>query len=311
MLRRLSGLSPLRLAGLFTHFSDPVGDPARTMEQLQAFDELVASAGDAVPGHCIQHVASTAALLRHRRFHRAMVRFGLAWAGYGDDELEGSMQDPMAAWGPSGGLGLGGPDSLHAHSAHAHPLHASSLDASRLEPCLTWSSRLVQVREVDAGTPVGYGSRWTARRRSILGLVPVGYGDGLPRALPSVDSGRPAGPSSLTPAAATVAVRGEAPRGHALPRRAFAPIVGVVNMDQITIDLTDAVASGVPVAVGTRVELISPDPRLPNHLPRLAAAAGTIPHELLCRISAHARRSYVVDAAPALLLEEAQVASAG
>jgi len=84
------------------------------------------------------------------------------------------------------------------------------------------------------------------------------------------------------------------------------PVVGVVNMDQITIDLTDlvepagaeaakSVGAGVEasVGVGTRVELISADPSAPNHLPRLAAASGTIPHELLCRVAPRGRRVYL------------------
>jgi alanine racemase len=76
--------------------------------------------------------------------------------------------------------------------------------------------------------------------------------------------------------------------------RRFVPIVGVVNMDQVSIDLTDVVDSTADgLAVGTRVELVSPDRDAPNHLPRVAAAAGTIPHELLCRIGPGVRRTYL------------------
>jgi alanine racemase len=75
-------------------------------------------------------------------------------------------------------------------------------------------------------------------------------------------------------------------------RRAFAPVVGAVNMDQITIDLTDLPEGRT--GVGTTVELISPDAAAPNHVPRLAARAATIPHEVLTRLSPRLRRVYVV-----------------
>src|SRR5690606_1228927 len=76
----------------------------------------------------------------------------------------------------------------------------------------------------------------------------------------------------------------------------YAPVVGAVNMDQITIDLTDiaqqAARCGQTVGVGTVVELITADAEAPNHLPRLAKLAGTHPHELLCRLNSRIKRSY-------------------
>ncbi len=66
-------------------------------------------------------------------------------------------------------------------------------------------------------------------------------------------------------------------------------------MDQITIDLTDLDPPGGAGSrrwTGVLVELISPDPAAPNHLPALAAAAGTIPHEIMCRLSPRIPRIY-------------------
>ena len=63
-------------------------------------------------------------------------------------------------------------------------------------------------------------------------------------------------------------------------------------MDQITIDLTDQVRGKFKIGPGTPVELIGTDPEAPNHLPTLAATAGTIPHELLARLSPRIKRIY-------------------
>jgi len=144
----------------------------------------------------------------------------------------------------------------------------------------------VQVKRVPVGTSVGYGSRWTAKRPSLIGLVPVGYADGFPVYRPPVGADADA-------QSQRIAVLRETPRGI---EREYVPVVGTVNMDQITIDLTDVELLGQPNdGVGMTVELVSPDASAPNHLPRLASRSGMIPHEMLCRIHPRIPRMYVVD----------------
>lgn len=268
LLRRVAATRWLRLAGIFTHFSNARTDPARTAAQLAAFDAVLDEPGVTIPSDCVRHVASTYSLLRHPRFHRSMVRFGLAWAGYGAEDLARGCdgEAPGAAEASAAGTSSGG---------------EIIAGAERLEPSVTWASRLVQIKTVEAGTSVGYGSLWTAPRRSVLGLVPVGYADGYPL----IRTPRQAG-AQASPLVAVVA----GPPGA--EQRFFVPVVGAINMDQITLDLTDAVASDA-LAVGTRVELITADTTAPNHLPRVAAAAGTIPHEMLCRLNPSIRRAYL------------------
>lgn len=143
-------------------------------------------------------------------------------------------------------------------------------EASRLTPVVRWISQIVHVKQVAPGTPVGYGSTWRAPRATRLGLVPVGYADGYPLALSN-----------------------NAHVGLPLESgiRAYVPVVGRVSMDQITVDLTD-VPEG-QAGIGTRVEVIGSDRSAPNHLPTLAKRAGTIGHELLCRLSPRLTRQYV------------------
>jgi alanine racemase len=78
----------------------------------------------------------------------------------------------------------------------------------------------------------------------------------------------------------------------------FAPVVGRVSMDQITVDVTDLPPSfvqpgraGLELA-GAEVEIVGVDPGAPNHLPALASAGGTIAHELLCRMGPRLERVY-------------------
>lgn len=147
-------------------------------------------------------------------------------------------------------------------------------EADALRPAVRWVSRIVHATKIDTGAPVGYGSTWRAMRPTRLGLAPVGYADGYPLALGN-----------------TGVVGLETGAG----RRFYAPVVGAVSMDQITVDLTDAPPG---VGVGSPVEIIGTDRAAPTHLPRVAAAAGTISHELLCGLSSRVARAYVEGAPP-------------
>ena len=140
----------LRIAGVFTHFSDSAIDHAQTHAQMDAFEALLAQCGGAIPAEAMIHAANSHALPRGARFHGAMVRVGLAWTGLAD--LAGDSE--------------AGPN---------------------LESVVTWDSMIVHSKEIPAGNAVGYGSRWRASRPTRVGIVPVGYFDGYP--MGGVESG--------------------------------------------------------------------------------------------------------------------------
>ena len=150
-----------------------------------------------------------------------------------------------------------------------------------LRPVVRWSSRVVQVKEVPAGTPVGYGARWTAPRDSTIALVPVGYADGYP----VLRDARPG---------AEQWVRLHGPDGATFE----VPVVGAVNMDQITLDVTGIVAGDQHRWIGCEAELISRDPSSKAHLFRLAEASGMIPHEALTRLNPRIARTVSSAATP-------------
>src|SRR5207248_11004824 len=130
-----------------------------------------------------------------------------------------------------------------------------------LEPALSWTSHLAQVRQLRAGESTGYGRRFVAERPTWIGIVPVGYGDGFPRSLSGT----------------SVRVGGE-------PRR----VVGTISMDSFAVELDRE------LPVGTPVVLLGGGVLAEGH----AAVAGTINYELVCGVESgplRARRT-VIDA---------------
>lgn len=151
--------------------------------------------------------------------------------------------------------------------------HRDAADA--LRPAVRWMSSVIHETRLEPGATVGYGAAWRATRPSRIGLVPVGYADGYPLSLSN---------------------RGVV-RVRARSEWALAPVVGRVSMDQITVDLTD-LPDDAPL-VGASVEVLSDDRAAPNFLPTVAHTAGTITHELLCRLSPRVVRRHHRTAAEA------------
>ncbi len=246
IIRAIASSRRLRLRGVFAHFSQARTDGALTARQLEAYDYVIAASEGYIPHDVYQHVASTYALARDARYHRSMVRFGLAWLGYGLDELDAS--NPLLA-------------------------------REDLRPVVRWTSSIVQAKQIATGTPVGYGGRWIAQRPTTVALVPIGYADGYP--MPRNAQG-----------SSGACVRLQSPDG----RIAHAPVIGAVNMDQITVDVSGLHAGDIHDWIGCAVELVSRDVSAPTHLPRLAAESGMIPHELLTRLNPRIPRTTSISA---------------
>ena len=127
----------------------------------------------------------------------------------------------------------------------------------RLKAVATLTAPILDIRDLQAGDRVGYGSSFTADRAMRVAVVAAGYADG--------------------------AIRASMGRGHAWAAGALRPLL-VVNMDLLVIDLGQGEAT-----VGDPVELLGPHVLLDD----AAWAAGTVAHELLVRVSARAERIYL------------------
>ena len=136
--------------------------------------------------------------------------------------------------------------------------------ARKLQPVLQWRARLMRIRDVPAGAPVGYGASYVTPRAMRLGVLSVGYGDGLEWRLSN--------------------------RGAVSLGGAHCPIVGEVSMDLTVIDLDAARGA----REGDEAILLGAPPYDAQSMARLT---GDSPYQVLCRISSRVRRQYVNGAA--------------
>ena len=246
-LARFHPSSPLRIEGVMTHFfAADEADGAVTEAQLALLDAALAVVTDAGINPEWLNVGNSAALLAGRAGEiaslaarhgmKAMLRPGLAL--YGLIPRFDPNFDPSES--PE-------PPSLAAARA-------------RLQPVLSWKTRVVGVRSVPAGAVVGYNGTFLATEPMRLALTAVGYADGLDRRLGNRFS---------------LLVHGER-----------APLVGRISMDQAVVDVTEipGVEAGDEVVIlGTQGdEIITAF----DH----AQAAGTIPWEVFTRIGPRVQR---------------------
>jgi alanine racemase len=143
-LPRLKKSTPLRLAGLFSHFSQSESvEGEYTLRQLELFKRTVERIRGAGHDPGLIHLANSAAIITLPAAYFSMVRPGLMLYG-------------------------------------AYP-SAAMAEAIALRPALAWKSRLVQLKKVPKGTAVSYGQTFVTRRESLIATLPVGYADGYRR----------------------------------------------------------------------------------------------------------------------------------
>jgi alanine racemase len=218
----------LRWAGCFTHFHSADDDPATLHVQWQRLVDVLSSLAHPREDFLV-HAQNSAGALRAGR---------LASGGY----RVGAVRPGIFLYGGAAGAGTPPPDPVAAVRA-----------------------RVVLVRDVSAGTSLGYGATYKARGPERWATLGIGYGDGLPRALGN--------------------------RGHALIGGRRVPLVGRISMD-----MTVANISGVPgVEAGHVATLIGEvgDDRIT--VDEVAGLAGTISYEVLTGFTPRLPRIWVDD----------------
>lgn len=227
--RALPGLAHLRLAGAFSHFADSeYRHRGFTRHQLDVFE----TATRAAPPTALLHIACTAAAVRYPESHHALVRLGIGLYG-----LWPSPQTRLAA--------------------------RRRWPTLTLTPALRWQTRLQQLKAVPRDTPIGYGLTHRTTRPTRLGVLPVGYWDGLDRGLSN--------------------------RGAVLIRGQRAPILGRVCMNLTMIDCTDVRSA----QRGDLITLIGGQGRGTVSVDDHAVWADTINYEILARLAEHIPRFVV------------------
>ncbi|MBX5465255.1 MAG: alanine racemase [Clostridia bacterium] len=223
---RTASLEGVEVEGAYTHLASAESDPEYSRWQVGLFRSFLLALAERGVRPPRLHVGNTGGLLHVPEAADFDYRVGIGLYGY----------DPAG-----GNRGL----------------------AAGLRPALRWRAKVAQVREVPAGRRVSYGGTFVTARPSRLATLPVGYADGLHRAL----SGR----------------------GQVLVHGRRAPLAGRVCMDQVVVDVTD-----VPrVEPGDVVTLIGEDGRERLTADDMAEAAGTISYEVLTSISARVPRRWI------------------
>ncbi|MFB5193219.1 alanine racemase [Alicyclobacillus fastidiosus] len=213
----------INIEGAFTHLAQAdSGDLSYSVQQLEKANFLFGLLRQHVmyPEHLILHVANSAGILELPESHMNMVRLGISLYG-------------------------------------VYPSRQVNRDRVRLQQALVLHSKIVYLKDVPAGTSIGYGGTFVAKRATMVATVPIGYGDGIPRSFSN--------------------------HGFLTVRGQKCPILGRVCMDQIMLDVTKVrdVQENDIVTVYDH-----------NTLEELSYIAGTIPYELLCAISPRVVRQY-------------------
>lgn len=213
------------LVGLSSHLASADDpDPCALHAAHDAFRRAVLA--HALPAGTLRHLANSAATLRAPETHWDMVRPGLLLHGVAP--------------------GVAVPAELG------------------LRPVWTLRARLMQVRVFPAGTRVGYGGRHVVAHETRLGVLPVGYADGLPRALEG--------------------------QGQVLVGGRRRPMVGAVSMDQVVVDLGPGELAEYPP--GTEAVLVGRQGAEAIEVTDLADWAHTIPYEILTGFGRRLPRVY-------------------
>lgn len=217
----LCALPGLEVEGMFTHFAAADGDEEYTMAQFTRFLDAKRALEERGVRLKIYHCGASSAVLHYSCTYLDMVRPGIVLYGYYTDE------------------------------------ESRGLDGPGLIPVMRLKSRIAAVRAMPAGAKVSYGCTATLERPTRLAVLPIGYGDGLPRVLSNK---------------LTVMIDGRP-----------CPVVGRICMDMCMADVTDL----PQVKVGDVADIYGPG--LTDEAARLA---GTIPYELLCHVTARVPRIY-------------------
>lgn len=237
IIKEISQLPFIAIDGIFSHFAraDEI-DKEASDRQLEKFNWFTARLREEGINIEEMHMANSAGLIDMPKAHFDMVRVGIALYGlYPSEEVDQSVID--------------------------------------LTPALTLKSNVILVKEVPEGQPISYGGTYITDKVTRIATIPVGYGDGYPRALSS--------------------------KGHVLIRGKRAPILGRVCMDQFMVDVThiDGVANDDEVVlIGTMGEAhISVE--------EIAGIMGTINYEVVCQLGKRIPRVYLSEGKPVMSID--------
>ena len=241
---RIAKSSNLFLAGTATHLavsdSFKEEDRAYTEKQLDSFNFALESIRKAGINPGIVHAANSGGVTFHAQSWFDMVRPGILLYGYSPTDKEGKA-------------------------------------ALAVKPLMELKSAVVFIKEVKKGQSISYGRTWTATEDTLIGTIPLGYGDGISRLLSNrwqIALGSASGSNDKNK---------DSKDNKEWPLR---PLVGIICMDQCMVDLgKDSMAQ--------RWDPVTIFGGNAPHAGIMAAAINTIPYEITCNITKRVPRVYI------------------
>jgi alanine racemase len=225
LLEALKGFKGLKLAGVYSHFAEmDAEDQAFSILQLKRFTGAVEAVKSSGFKPRYVHMANSAAVVGSVESHFNLVRPGIM---------------------------------LYGSYPASH--FTSKIE---LKPVMRIETRVLSLKTLPPSSPISYSRTFITSRETLIAVLPIGYGDGLPRSL----SGK----------------------GEALVRGIKVPMVGLVCMDFVMCDVTDVEG----VSVGDPVVILGSQGAETITVEEMAARAGTISYEIFCNITARVPRIY-------------------
>lgn len=228
---KISEMPGLEIAGLISHFSEAdLSDRSYAISQMERFVTIQKTVSEKLKRKIFSHMANSAAVLSFKGAYFDAVRPGIMLYGY----------SPFC-------------------DRKEHRADSTKID---LRPAMTVKTKLLGIRNLPPGTPISYGRTFVTKRRSKIGVLPLGYADGYSRSFSNNSE---------------VLVKGKR-----------APVVGRVCMDLTMVDLTEV----GEVEEGDEVIILGRQGSESITAEELAAKAGTISYEILTSLGRGARRTY-------------------
>lgn len=227
-LKRIRKLR-LRIEGIYSHLSvadDPKGDK-KTEDQILLFKKIVSFFEKNGLVFKYKHINATAGTFRFPDREFNVSRLGIGFYGI-SPFVKGTSEDNELK--------------------------------RKIRPALKLISHICQLKEVEKGESIGYGLKNKSRKRMKIGILPLGYSDGIDRRLSN--------------------------KGVVLVKGKYCPVVGSVCMNMMAIDVSHL----TKVKVGDEVVLFDNDNVKLNSVKEVAESLGTIPYEVLVRLSPLIRR---------------------
>jgi alanine racemase len=216
--------------GVYTHFADAKNPafPKNTFNQIKEFEQVILALNQAGL-QLLRHAAASAGTLLFPQAHYDMVRVGMSMYGYWPAaEVRGALEDTVT-----------------------------------LSPTLTWKTIITEIKELPAGSKIGYDLTETLNKNSTVAICPVGYWDGYPRLLSSI--------------------------GHVLVSGERCRVLGRVSMEMIVIDVSKIKTA----KVGTEVVLLGKQNKAEISAEEIALLAQTSAYEIITRLNPLMKREFI------------------